>query len=200
MGAQTNNEIIAEITANAAKKGRESLKRALLPEDFVDKTTDEAVKRIKSSTVPEFKNKGNKIRYEENNSIMEKIDEAISAIEKGKIERCQEKLAEGKKIILKQQKLLRIADREEDGWEIVKCYLSDDLASDSEDEKQLSRARRDAAGNKKEREAKKIKRNSFGMPPPPPLEKIPKSLANHTKVTVALGTTQNLNFAIFMPK
>ena len=194
MGAQTNNEIIAEITANAAKKGRESLKRALLPEDFVDKTTDEAVKRIKSSTVPEFKNKGNKIRYEENNSIMEKIDEAI----KGKIERCQEKLAEGKKIILKQQKLLRIADREEDGWEIVKCYLSDDLASDSEDEKQLSRARRDAAANKKEREAKKIKRNSFGMAPP--LEKIPKSLANHTKVTVALGTTQNLNFAIFMPK
>ena len=162
MGAQTNNEIIAEITANAAKKGRESLKRALLPEDFVDKTTDEAVKRIKSSTVPEFKNKGNKIRYEENNSIMEKIDEAI----KGKIERCQEKLAEGKKIILKQQKLLRIADREEDGWEIVKCYLSDDLASDSEDEKQLSRARRDAAANKKEREAKKIKRNSFGMAPP----------------------------------
>ena len=69
---------------------------------------------------------------------MEKIGEAISAIEKGKIERYQEKLAEGKKIILKQQKLLRIADREEDGWEVVECYLSDDLASDSKDEKQSS--------------------------------------------------------------
>ena len=57
-----------------------------LPEEFVVKTTEEAVKRIKSSTVPEFKNKGNKIRYEANNSIMEKIDEATSAIEKGKIE------------------------------------------------------------------------------------------------------------------
>ena len=66
---------------------------------------------------------------------MEKIDEAISTIEKGKIERCQENLAEGKKIILKQQKLLRIADRDEDGWEVVKCYLSDELAPDSEDEK-----------------------------------------------------------------
>ena len=32
---------------------------------------------------------------------MEKIDEAISAIEKDKIERCQEKLAEGRKIVLK---------------------------------------------------------------------------------------------------
>ena len=46
---------------------------------------------------------------------MEKIDEAISATEKDKIERRQEKLAEGKKIILKNQKLLRIADREDDG-------------------------------------------------------------------------------------
>ena len=51
---------------------------------------------------------------------MEKIDKAIRAIEKGKIERCQEKLAEGKKIFLKQQKLSRIADMEEDEWEVVK--------------------------------------------------------------------------------
>ena len=73
------------------------------------------------------------------------------------IERCQEKLKEGKAFILKQQKLIRIADREEDGWEVVKCYLSDDLASDSEDEKQLNKARREAASNKKKREANKLK-------------------------------------------
>ena len=99
---------------------------------------------------------------------MEKIDEAISAIEKVKIERCQEKLAEGKKIILKQQKLSKIADREEGGWEVVKCYLSDDLASDSEDEKQLSRARREAAANKKKREANKQrdKKKQFWNAPP----------------------------------
>ena len=76
------------------------LKRAL-SEDFVNKTSDEAVKPIKSSTVPEFKNKENQIRYEANSSIMEKINKAISAIEKGKIDRCQEKLEESKKIILK---------------------------------------------------------------------------------------------------
>ena len=44
-----------------------------------------------------------------------------------------------------------------DGWEVVKCYLSDDLTSDSEDEKQLNKARREATLNKKEREAKKLK-------------------------------------------
>ena len=58
MDTQTKNEIIAEITATTVKTieqtVRENLKRTL-PEDFVEKTTDEAVKRIKSSTVPEFK-------------------------------------------------------------------------------------------------------------------------------------------------
>ena len=87
MDAQTKNEIISEITATAGKTIEqtvgESLKKAL-PEDFVDKTTDEAVKRIKSSTVPEFKNKGNRIRYEANNSIMVKINEATSALKKVK--------------------------------------------------------------------------------------------------------------------
>ena len=92
MDVQTKNEIMAKITAAAVKTIEqtvlESLKRAL-PEDFIDKTTGEVVKRFKSSTVQEFKNKGNKIRYEANSSIMKKIDEAISVIEKGKIERCQ---------------------------------------------------------------------------------------------------------------
>ena len=73
------------------------------------------------------------------------------------IERCQEKLKEGEAFILKQQKLIRIADREEDAWEVVKCYLSNDLASDSEDEKQLNKACREAASNKKKREANKLK-------------------------------------------
>ena len=71
MEAQTKNEIIAEITITAVKTieqaVRESLKRTI-PEDFVNKTTDEAVKRFKSSTVPEFNNKRNKIRYEANSS------------------------------------------------------------------------------------------------------------------------------------
>ena len=82
---------------------------------------------------------------------------SINSIEKEHLERCQEKLKEGKCLILKQQKLLRIPDREEDRWEIVKCYLTDDLASDSEDDKQLNKACREAASNKKKREVDKHK-------------------------------------------
>ena len=60
MDAQTKNEIIAEITAmvkTIEQTVRESLKRTL----FVNKTTDKAAKQIKSSTVSEFNDKGNKI-------------------------------------------------------------------------------------------------------------------------------------------
>ena len=88
--SQIKKEIIAEISATATKTVeqavRDSLKRAL-PQEFLDKTTDETIKRIKSSTTPEFKSKGNKIRYEANNNILEKIDDAMNAIEKGHMER-----------------------------------------------------------------------------------------------------------------
>ena len=50
----------------------------------------------------------------------------------------------------------------------MKCYLPDNLASDSEDdEKQLNKARTEAASNKKTREANKLKdrkiRESFSI-------------------------------------
>ena len=142
---------------------RESLKRALL-EDFVDKMAGKAVKRIKSFTVPECKNKGNKIKYKTDN---------------------KKRKSKGKKIIIKQQKLLRIADREKHGWEVMKCYLSDDLPSDSKDKKELSRTRREAAASKKKREA-----NEPECPLSLP-EKFLKSLAKHITDTAVIGVTQN---------
>ena len=83
--------------------------------------------------------------------------------------------------------MLRIADKEEDGWEVIKCYLSDDLASDSEDEKHFSRARREA---NKQKDKKKQFRNA------PLSEKNLKSLTNHTKDTEALRVTQNLKKSV----
>ena len=87
---QTKKEFIAEISSTATKTieqaVRDSLKRTLLQE-FLHKTTGETIKWIKSSTLPEVKSKGNKIRYEANNNILEKIDDAINSIEKGRVPR-----------------------------------------------------------------------------------------------------------------
>ena len=92
--------------------------------------------------------------------------------------------------------MLRTADREEDVWEVVKCHLSNDLASDSEDEKQLSKTCREAAESKKKKEANKQKDKKEQFQNTPPLRKIPKSLAHHAKDTVALGITQNLKKSV----
>ena len=46
-------------------------------------------------------------------------------------------VAEEKLIIKKRQKLIKIADKNRDGWLVVKEYERDDLASDSEDEKKI---------------------------------------------------------------
>ena len=71
------------------------------------------------------------------------------------------------------KKLIPIPEREEDGWEVVKCYLANDLALDSDDEKQLLRAHKETASKKINKEnpervvSKKTERSSFGSPPLP---------------------------------
>lgn len=61
-------------------------------------------------------------------------------------------------IIKKRQKLIKIADKNRDGWLVVQEYQTDDLASDSEDEKKIRKAR--AAAEKKRKEAKSIMGNT----------------------------------------
>ena len=39
-----------------------------------------------------------------------------------------------------QQKIIKVADRSDYGWAVVKAYDNDELASDSEDEKRLFKA------------------------------------------------------------
>ena len=52
-----------------------------------------------------------------------------------------ELIKEGKELMRKQQKLIRIADKSVDGWKVVDECVSDDLASGSEEDKRLRRAR-----------------------------------------------------------
>ena len=57
---------------------------------------------------------------------------------------------EGKELIRKRQKLIRIADKSADGWKVVDEYVSDELTSGSEDEdeKRLKKAK-EAASRKR---------------------------------------------------
>ena len=50
-------------------------------------------------------------------------------------------VAEAELIIKKRQKLIKIADQNRDGWLVVQKYETDDLASDSEDEKKIRKSK-----------------------------------------------------------
>ena len=69
-------------------------------------------------------------------------------------------LNEGKKILLERQKLIKLADREEDGWNVANLYVADDLAKDSDDETRINRARREAASQRRRKEQKRDKLKS----------------------------------------
>ena len=124
-----------------------------------------STKRQKKET--DFKSKDNQLRYEVNGDILQTVEAAIKTIDNKELDVAKAELEKGKCIITKQQKLIRIADREDNGWEVVKHYLSDELASDSDDEKAISKARRKALASVNKRKAKK-QEQFWNAPPPPP--------------------------------
>ena len=106
--------------------------------------------KSKQEEMPKFKRKFNEDQFKHSKE-MEKIMNQISTnLEAKDIDQAQANVEEGKKILIKRQKMIKIADREEDGWEVIKCYESDALASDTEDEKRLNRSRKQAKYNKRE--------------------------------------------------
>ena len=70
--------------------------------------------------------------------------EATTAQGQSALLRIRNQLDEGAKALATRQKFIKIADRSEFGWATVKYYQSDPLASDSNDEKDLGRAEKEA--------------------------------------------------------
>ena len=105
--------------------------------------TERATKRIKKEN-PDITNTGCLDQFQHNSDVMRTIEKAANAILKGDGEAGLKSLSEGKKLIDHRQKLVRLADREEQGWRFVKEYEKDKLADDSDDERAIARARRAA--------------------------------------------------------
>ena len=109
-------------------------------EDQSQQTINDVVKRANQAgqgtstktqkKEPDFKSSGNQLRYEANGDILQTVEEAIKAIDNKELDVAKAELEKGKCIVTKQQKLIRIAHREDNGWEVDKHYLSDELASD----------------------------------------------------------------------
>ncbi|CAC5383114.1 unnamed protein product [Mytilus coruscus] len=110
-----------------------------MDEDTVEDTVGEDRKKVKKSE-NNFKFKGNKVQFDLNVDVLDNLDSAISCIEKKRPNKAISYLEDSKELLNKRNKHIRIADKSEGGWQTVSEYLSDELASDSEDEKRIRAA------------------------------------------------------------
>ena len=95
----------------------------------------------------QMKFKGNQKQFELNAQI-DCVFDRICAANDSKNKQVDDLATEGKELIRKRQKLIRIANESTDGWKVVDEYVLDELASGLEDEKRLKKAK-EAASRKR---------------------------------------------------
>ncbi|VDI61162.1 Hypothetical predicted protein [Mytilus galloprovincialis] len=105
----------------------------------IERNLDSLAKKVKKAEIT-FRFKGNQIQFELNSDIIDGIDRAVDYIDSKRPARATKLLEETIKTHKKRNKLIRIADMSEGEWNTVQEYLSDDVASNSENEKRIRAA------------------------------------------------------------
>ena len=115
-------------------------------------SVEQAVKRARREHYT-CKRKGNQQQLDHSLQVLDKLDEASDALKQKSYEKVKVALESGTELVSKRVKAIKLADKSEFGWATVNEYLSDELASDSDDEKRIYRAERRAERkiNKKKR-------------------------------------------------
>lgn len=86
--------------------------------------------------------------------MLEEVEQALWATSVGKAGYCVEVLTESVEKLNRKIKLIKIADSSEAGWSTVKEYVTNPLASDSDDDKKLATAEGKAVQRLKENRKK----------------------------------------------
>lgn len=132
-------------------------------EDNFSETTKNLSKKVKK-VENSFNFKGHQIQYEFNSDLQDNIEKALDCIRSRRFHKAESALNDSLDSIRKRNKHIRIADKSEGGWKTVQEYLSDDVASDSEDEKKIRAADSRAVKKLKASKAEKKSTNARKRP------------------------------------
>ena len=103
-----------------------------------EKALNGVVKKLKASDKLIFKRKFNELNFKAFESVDASLDDALSNLEKRKLEQVEESIQEGKRFISARVKEILSVDRH--GWDFVNEYQKKDLADDSDDDKRMRKA------------------------------------------------------------
>jgi len=142
---QSRNDVESKLASTVA-----DLKREVTTAQ--EKTSLDFAQKMASSS-QQFRKKSHEHQFTFNTELqgtftsvkmeLDKVD-ATTEEDRASLRRAQLQLDEGLKALATRQKFIKIEDCSKFGWATVKFYQSDPLASDSEDEKDLGRAEKEA--------------------------------------------------------
>ena len=88
------------------------------------------VKKLKTDSQRTQKYEGNKVQYLLNSEFLEDLAQALWEIDNLKFKHARETISELVEKVKRHNKLIKIADTSEGGWETVRQYESNPVASD----------------------------------------------------------------------
>ena len=133
-----------------------------------EKASQELAHKILKSS-HQFQRKGHEKQFNFNTSIQESITTAKGELakltpagerEKEVLKKATESLDKGAKALATRQKHIQLADRSEFGWSTVRYYEADPLASDSDGEKLIKKAEKEAQREVEKKMAAKRKKGT----------------------------------------
>ena len=120
-----------------------------------------------------LKKGSNQKQYDTALETYNEVEDAEHALKKGDKDAAMKSVKRARKMLERRMKMIRFADRNPHGWLAVEQYLSDDLASDSEDDKRLKKAESEAAKKVQMREDERRKKRAR--------EEYPRDLASGSR-------------------
>ena len=111
--------------------------------EFANNKTKKLEKKLRDINKAKiFKHKGNERNYLFDLDLAEKIEESISLFKENDTKTASKNLRNCLQIIRKCNKLIRLAGKSEAGWAIVQEYQTDELASDTDDDRKIRRPKK----------------------------------------------------------